>query len=224
MSDVPPGKSIDTEMEIPKEGGIPGLTVCYSIVVVFVGFAIFNLSHPYSTPLVGLIASGMWLVIVSAVSVSRCIDEGGPYQFLVNRLGRFAAKQFVQIAPPDGKDTSVVCFGYRIRGRRFYYLKIPIDGIISVYWNTGQASSMAGRDMNDWSVALWYDTIRVKTKSGASPPRKPQAVYIVGPSGPKEGIETFGLSFVGFLGNAGAMFSQTEDRREFLIISALPLS
>jgi hypothetical protein len=62
--------------------------------------------------------------------------------------------------------------------------------------------AMSGRDMNDWHVALWYH-------HPEGPQRKPfpgvrdEEVYIVGPSGPRAKVESFGQQLVDFLIGAG---------------------
>ncbi len=50
----------------------------------------------------------------------------------------------------------MIGFGYELFGRPFYYLRVEREWVVSVEMNTGQASHFAGRDMDDWQVALWY--------------------------------------------------------------------
>ena len=71
--------------------------------------------------------------------------------------------------------------------------------------------------MNDWTVALWY-----RHPKGSQRPPFPGArddeVYMVGPPGRREEIETLGRSFVAFLNNAGVELAPGERPKEFKVI------
>jgi hypothetical protein len=167
--------------------------------------AISHLSHPRTTPWAGLIAAGIWMLMVGASLWATCDDDGGCglFQFLINRLGAFAGRQFVQIQRPAG-ESPVVGFGYWIGRHRFYYFRIPISGIDEVHWSTGQATALAGRDMDDWLVCVWYDTESVIGRFGRGFFRGGQGVYCLGESGPKEKTAEFGRRLVAFLREGGA--------------------
>ena len=189
----------------------------YLILFGFVGLAIINLLDPYSTPLRGVIASGIFLLLVFAITFSACKSAGGIIQFLVNRLGEFACRQFVRIERHDEKNTAV-CFGYWIMKQRFYNLKIDIAQIESIGWHSGQGTAMAGRDMDDWRVVIFYDLPNTQLKTGKALASWTQGVYTVGRTGPKDEVVKFGLAFVPFICRAGAALKQSDDGRKFLRI------
>ena len=190
------------------------LLCLYLILFGFVALAIINLLDLYSTPLRGVIASGVFLLLVFAITFSACKSAGGMIQFLVNRLGDFARRQFVRIERHDDRN-AVVCFGYWCMYRRFYNLKINIAQIESIGWNSGQGTAMAGRDIDDWSVAIRYDLPNIQLKIGKALPGPTQDVYIVGRGGPKDEVVKFGLMFVAFICHGGAALKQSDDGRKF---------
>lgn len=73
---------------------------------------------------------------------------------------------------------------------------------------------MAGRDLNDWHVALWY-------YHPEGPKRKPfpgvreEEVYIIGDSGPRAIVEAFGRQSIEFLKGVGVELKPGRDDREF---------
>jgi hypothetical protein len=71
---------------------------------------------------------------------------------------------------------------------------------------------MAGRDMKDWSVALWYAHGDSEKSKKHHMLRKPdQDVYIVGPSRRKEDTATLGIEFVSFLSCVGVLLIPGEN-------------
>jgi hypothetical protein len=66
---------------------------------------------------------------------------------------------------------------------------------------------MAGRDMNDWTVFIWFDhhdPARSEKKKRRKYRKPDQKIYCVGPSTRKERTEALGLALVAFLRDAGA--------------------
>jgi hypothetical protein len=80
---------------------------------------------------------------------------------------------------------------------------------------TGQATALAGRDMNDWHIAFWYRNLR------RSPSRRhvegvhDDEIYIVGLSGPKDVTGQFFAQFVAFLRAAGVELQPGPRENEF---------
>jgi hypothetical protein len=106
-------------------------------------------------------------------------------------------------------------FGYELWGRRLHYLEISAGHVESVYWGPGQGTAMAGRDMNDWSVVMWYDDIPGCRK--VNPSFKPGLeIYIVGPTRHREATEILGLAFIEFLHAAGATLIETREKDRLL--------
>jgi hypothetical protein len=184
------------QMKIPKpRSEILASVLITAFVAFFVALSVVNLMRRDA-----MIPSAIWLLLVTAVIFTGCRVEG-TRTVLRGFLGSFASTQFVERAAGEGQRAEV-CFGYRLFGHRFFHLRLPIDKIRSVEWHTGQSSSLAGRDMNDWLVALWFDQDDPAKRVEGT--RKPdQDVYIVGPSGKREETAAFGLRFVEFLRESG---------------------
>jgi hypothetical protein len=76
---------------------------------------------------------------------------------------------------------------------------------------------MAGHDMNDWCIGMWFDLDVNENRGRRRYGRKPdQDIYIVGPSGPKGETRTFGLALVDFLCRAGAPMVRGKDDYTFV--------
>ena len=127
--------------------------------------------------------------------------DGGISAYLTNRLADLVGRLFVE---SDGKRVAVR-FGVQVFGRRLIQKEVPLKAIESVEWSTGQATSMAGRDMNDWQVCLWFYHSDPEKRERQKHFRKPdQEIYIIGPSGPKDRTAALGTAFVNFLLASGA--------------------
>lgn len=188
-----------SELSIPKPvGTVIGASVMTAFLLFFFCLAIYNLIG-----LVAVIPSTLWLLLVIGVVFGRG-KQVGTRQFLITVLGAFASKEFAWIIRREDAQNEMQ-LGYRFFGHRFFYLKIPVDKIVKVYWSTGQASHRAGCDMKDWSVAVWYehgDPIRQQKQHNEKNPG--QDIHIVGPPGKKDNTAAFGQAFLDFLRQSGA--------------------
>ncbi|MBN2589399.1 MAG: hypothetical protein JXA96_06030 [Sedimentisphaerales bacterium] len=182
------------------------------IVVVFVAIAILDIILG-----VALVVSVVWLVLITMLIWSKNRQQGNLYRFLMNYLGNMFGRHFAEM-PAQNSSHNEVHFGYELFGRRFLKQIIRIDRIESVEWYTGQATDMAGRDMNDWNVCLWYNhNDPVKSEKNSKWHRKPdQDVYIVGPSVNKEKVEALGTLLIAFLRDAGISLVQSEESNCFV--------
>jgi hypothetical protein len=198
-------------MPIPKPWReVLGAATVTAFILFFVLLSVVNLLNH-----VAMIPSAAWLLLVLAVVGTSCKEEG-LRTLLVNILGYFASKQFVE-SISEGTFPVGIRFGYQLLGHRFVYLTIPADKITSVGWHAGQASSFAGRDMKDWYVAVWFfhdDPVRSQKRRNM--PNPDQGVYCVGPSGPKVDVDAFGRSLVDFLRSSGALLSPGKDEYTFV--------
>ena len=192
------------EMTIPKSRGeILWIGFVSLIVVVFALLAFLNLANH-----VAIIPSVIWLLFVTWILWSGCREAGSVRMYLTDWLAAFAARKFVMF-PPETTHQAFIRFGYELFGRRFYQKDIEIERIESVEWSPGQATSMAGRDMKDWSVALWYDHGDPERSKNHHMLRKPdQDVYIIGPSKRKEVTAILGREFISFLNAIGVHLTQ----------------
>lgn len=194
-------KEAIAEMEIPKSlSETLFVAAIDAIIIVFVLLAVFNLVF-----LTALAASIIWLLLVGLLVRKWCRDAGGVRQFVINHVGEFAPRQIAEMIQPD-TGAPVLCFGYQLFKHRYYYLQVRCAGIKSVDWGPGQASALAGRDANDWRVALWFDAESV-TMNWTS---HKYGMYKVGPPRRKEQTEALGGLLIDLLRRAGVAVAQTD--------------
>lgn len=190
--------------------GVIGICLFAGFLGGFVALGIYNLLHG-----VALVPSILWLSLNGVMLFGFC-KERGSHQVLTEILGAFARQQFVW-AFPTGTGHTEIRFGYQIFGMRRFYFVIPADRIESVNWSTGQASHMSGRDMDDWSVAVWYDhgdpALSQKHKSWRKPD---QEVHIVGLTGSKSEVAASGHAFLNFLRESGVRLVPGENDCTFV--------
>jgi hypothetical protein len=98
-----------------------------------------------------------------------------------------------------------------ILGKPFVDQDIALHKIKSLDTCEGQASQMAGRDMQDWIVALWYG---VEPKTASSPFRPGQQVCIIGPSQPRAKAEKLANEVLALLRDAGLEFAVCKDEAQ----------
>lgn len=204
------------ELRVPHRGSAIVVTIVvtiwYSFVFIFAWAAAYNLVFIQYIPVGGAIASILWLLLVSSVVVRSIRDEGGIRQYIIKRLGTFSRQQFVRATPEH--DAETISFGYLMFGRFLSYRIVHVNAIRSIDWRSGQASAMAGSDMNDWHVRLWY-------RHPEGPPRIPipgvrkEEIYIIGDSGPRAIVEAFGRQFIEFLNGVGVELTPGDGDREF---------
>lgn len=166
------------------------------IVIVFFILAIVNICSGMA-----LIASCLWIALVMMNVWITYRDQGGLRKSLICFIGDRAGKRFVEFDPADAPPQSLR-FGFQLFGHRFIQKFILLNSIKKVDWNTGQATDMVGRDMNDWQAWIWF------TKNEFATGKKQRSswksdLYGIGPSGCKAETEALGLSFVAFLRDAG---------------------
>jgi len=148
-------------------------------------------------------ASAIWLLLVCMIARSAFRDAGGIRWFIVRRVGGVVSEHIVEIAE-SGAGSQSLRFGYDLFNRRLYYLVLRCEGIRSVDWSPGQASGLAGHDMNDWQVALWVDSDLVTM----NPTPYRHGVHLVGPARRRQDTERLGNRFIDFLRNAGVAVAQ----------------
>jgi hypothetical protein len=195
------------EMPIPKSGAdVVFSTVITLIIIVFFALAVVNILNRAA-----LIASCLWIAIVIMIVWSGRKEDGSLRTYLINRLGDVVGHHFAAVPQPEC-DSREVLFGFELLGHRFVRKSILIDKIVTVEWNTGQATDMAGRDMNDWRVCVWFDHgDPEKSEKQRKWHRKPdQDIFIVGPSARGAKTEALGLALVSLLRGAGAALMETE--------------
>jgi hypothetical protein len=201
-----------TQLTIPKpKWAVVVLFVTTLSILFFVAVAVNNLLNR-----IAFFPSLIWLTLVTAVFVDNWRSQD-TRRFLTNILGAFSLKHFAEIA--DSKENSrFLRFGFSALWCRHFYQAIPINKIESIEWHSGQATNLAGRDMNDWHVILWFDHgDPAKSEKQKKLYRKPdQDIYIIGPSRAKELTAAFGWEVLAFLEAAGVRLIQGKDDCTFV--------
>ena len=201
-------------MDIPRSEGAVFEIVCCTVVVVFVAVAISNLVDYAWVPLYAIILSVVWLLWVATFSIVCFTSDirwaGGLRPFIINRLAMLSAHHFVEIIPQHGDDL-IVRFRFTLLGHHFINLQIHRTELASVTWRSGQATSLAGQDMNDWQVHVSYDR-KAKKRTSLS---DYQPLHIVGPPGPKHEAAALGGSLVDFFRSAGIELHPMKNERGF---------
>jgi len=190
----------------------------FGLVSAFCLLAAKNLTSFRETGWGALAASALWLLLVGFVAITVLVvtvREIGWKQCAINRLGDFSGKHWVRVL--KGEDGQMrVTFVYRIFTCDFDLLILEARGIRKVDWSTGQATHFAGRDMNDWSVVIRFDSKAIrKTRLGFI-----NDLYIVATQGPRTRVEAFGRELVEFLHLAGLEFLEDKSGRGFVVASA----
>jgi hypothetical protein len=187
-------------MNVPPSGGAGCLVAASVLVACSVALALFHLVTFSSSPAYAVLLALLWLFLV-AVNLRYAIRErGGARRFAVEQLGAFSSRHFVEVER-EGERT-IIRFGYELFRRRFTRLALDARHVVSVEMSSGQATALAGKDMDDWSIVLWY-------RDPTRPPRKhiegarDDDVYIVGPARAKTATSELFDSFVAFLRGAG---------------------
>ena len=186
------------------------------IIGFFSAIAISNLLHGIAS-----IPSGLWLAIISAVIIGHCVGHGLK-RSVADFLGSFSRRGFADVV--QGEDGRVIVrFRFTLLGHRVTHRAIPVEDIEGVHWSTGQATSLAGRDMNDWQVAVRYDSVDAARGSWRRRrSRRPSPdVWFVGPPGERQHAAAFGQGVVSFLQQAGADLVRGQDGCSFTRRSAV---
>ncbi|MFZ9034108.1 MAG: hypothetical protein ACO21J_09185 [Anaerohalosphaeraceae bacterium] len=205
--------NVVSEMRILKSirqfvGEIVALFVMSSFVLFFVLLAIFNLVLLKGESYIGILASVGWLALV-LWGVWGVYKFEGIRHSLIFIMGIFSRYHYAAVCHQvEGWDA--LCFGYKLFGRNFYLLKIKCDGIKTVDWSMGQASSRCGQDAHDWSVVVWYGKRQATKGTWDSCDEHDLGLYIVSPEQAKVKTEEFGNRFVSFLRDAGVPAAQKE--------------
>jgi hypothetical protein len=119
-------------------------------------------------------------------------------------LAGFSQKQILLVRTVgDSRNLEV---GFRLFGSTIIQCRVPEVDLVSLGWSTGQASEMAGRDVNDWSVVLWclHHDLQKEAREREHHYRRPgQMPVIIGPSRSKVATEALGQRVISFLREAG---------------------
>lgn len=197
------------KLAVPKSvravvGAVIGTVLLTVFLLSSIYLAIYDLLHVQ-----GIIPSLVWLSLIGLIFFATFRGERGK-NVGVKFLGAFSRKEFVQIVNNEGRQNEFQ-FGYQAFGHQFLYFVVAADRIAQIDWDTGQISDRAGRDMNDWHIALWYehgDPEKSKWKKQYRLRHPDWDVHCFGPTGPKQKISAFGGDLVDFLRSSGISLVQ----------------
>ncbi len=201
------------KIAIPKSGFDFAFDFVSTLIIVAVTmFAIKNVING-----IALIASGIWIALVTLLIWSGSREHGGPHKFLIHYIVDLFGRHYAEVSARTLPSREIQ-FGSELLGYRFPRHNISIRKIETLEWNTGQATFMAGRDMDDWQVCLWYDHDGPsKSEEQHSWHRKPgQDSYVVGPSAKLRNTEALGMQLVALIQAAGAALVKVENSTRFI--------
>jgi hypothetical protein len=202
-------------MSVPKTkraaiGAMVGIVMLTAFIVLSVLLAIYNLSD-----WTAIIPSTIWLLLVGFM-LGGFIKTDGCKKITTDILGASSWNEFVRTVRWENGNSELQ-YGFQIFGRRFSYFTVAVEKIETVNWSTGQASSMAGRDMNDWHVVVWYDHNDPAKSQKDDMLKKPdQDLCIIGMSGTKAETSALGHSVLDLLRKTGATYTQGENDCTFV--------
>jgi hypothetical protein len=196
-----------SEMAIPWwSGEIVFCAVVYTILGAGTLAALLNLCFRLH-----MVLACVWLAIMALLIWGTCKNQGGFRMCLVNFFGFFSHRQFVESVPRETGSVEIR-FGYRLFGRRLFYLTVALGKIESVNWSPGQNPSL-------WNVFIWFDhddPQKSLTNQSCGRKKPGQDIYQVGPSRRRKKTEAFGMALVDFLRRAGAAMIQEENNCTFV--------
>lgn len=202
-------------MELPRpEGNVAGV-VALVVISFFVVVAIFNLANYRNFPTSASVLSVVFLV---PISVGLCLMTSdvftqGLRHFSVERMAPFSPSHFVEVLQRTG-DEQVVRFGFILFDRQFIQLQITESEIASVEWSSGQATALAGRDLDDWTATVWYHQKGSKRWITANC-YSDEASHRIGVPAPCGTAAANANELVTYLESSGIAFRQSPDANRF---------
>jgi len=197
-----------SELPVPKsKRAVIGAIMLTAFILFFVFLAIYNLCSWKA-----IIPSTIWLLLVG-LTLGGFIKTEGSKKFATDILGAFSWNEFIRTIRLENGGIDFQ-YGFRMFGRWFAYFTVAVGKIESFNWSTGQASHLAGRELDDWSVAVWYrhDDLAKSQKALSYKSKKPdQDLFIIGMSGAKVETTALGHSVLNLLRESGASFAQGEN-------------
>lgn len=202
-----------SELRLPSPERARAATIAYLLVLFLFIVALYNVLFLETVRLVVFIASITWIALVSMVVAFSVWDEG-VRNYMIKRLGYYSRNHFIRAHHPLG-EVGRVYIGFSLFGRSFSYLQLDTDAIAAISWRRGQASSMSGRDMNDWYVVLSYGHPDGDQHRSFAGPSKEER-FLIEPAGPRRIIETRAAQIAAFLREAGAELRPIKQEADFV--------
>jgi len=152
---------------------------------------------------VAVLPSAIWIVLVLSVTLSN-LRASGIWKFHLTILSAFSRYQLLRVSAHPQQPTLEI--GFTLFGLPFVELRIAGDDVVCVYWHSGQATEMSGRDANDWSVFLRYrhhDAQKEMKERERGRKWPGQSLIVIGPARSKGITEALGNRVLDFLSASG---------------------
>jgi len=170
-----------------------------AIIVSSLTLAIRNVIHDEA-----VLPSVVWIVLVALVALSN-IRASGMRGFSLGILSAFSRYRLLRVSTQPQQSRALEV-GFKLWNLHFVEQKISGDDVVCVRWSTGQGTDLAGHDVNDWSVFLWYrhrDSQKEAKESESGRKRPGQSVIVIGPARAKRITEALGNRVLEFLSASG---------------------
>ena len=155
--------------------------------------SLFALNNLARAPLsVSGFASMLWLGLCALYTGVGLKASGGLAGLARGALHLFSRVEFVAL---DG--AGHLHHGFVLWGQEFTRASVPLNSLTSVRWSPGQASSMTGEDMDDWSVAIWFRDEELE------PDPWGDSLWILGSQEPAPDASLIGERLIAFLRQSG---------------------
>lgn len=210
-----PAHQVIASLPIPKPcEEIGGAIFLFSFICLFIGLALANLLRGEA-----ILPSAIWLLLVGTGLVSGSHVEG-PRGLALDFLGSFAPRHYLwHLQTPEG--SAVIGIGFTCVGYRLVRWAIPIGCIERISWTPGQGTAMSGRDVNDWSVGLWWRPGREEASHRPSGRFPCLEIVILGPASPRAQAEALGRTVADFLQGIGVPLKESLDREYPVFVRTL---
>ena len=180
-------------------------TIGTAVVASSLWLAVENLLHRTAVA-----PSALWLFLIAFVVISN-IRNSGLRAFVAACAGAFSRQQVLIVNASD--DCSILQVGFRLFGFNIVEHRLLAEDLVSIRCSRGQASDLAGRDVNDWSVILWYrhhdrKIQAIQQQFGA--PRPGQSPLVIGPPRKKTLTEPLARRVICFLNESGISVTAEE--------------
>ena len=137
----------ETKLPTPPR---PGIVWCAFLIFLFVGsplLAVDNIRHWAGAVDVIALVSIVWLAMWALMVASSLPLIPGEFHTF---LGSWSDDHFIALDHDD-----CVVSGFRIGGLELLLFATPVSEIREIEVRAGQASSLAGHDMDDWHIVVW---------------------------------------------------------------------
>lgn len=183
-------------LKIPISSSVRFNSYFTLVILVFLYITITNLIDG-----VGITASILYLLLV-LIPTFLTWKENGTKMFFILFFKNFSSYFFLELLEKKSRNAHVK-FGFYLFKQEFFYKTIFYKDNFLINSSTGQGSSLAGKDVNDWSTFIWYDhNDPIKSKRSQMLRYPDKDICSVGASGTKERVLLFHQELIDYLNMA----------------------